>query len=80
MGNDENPVRTSKSNLPPTIAVTGADASASRSENVTPAQSQNVSRRTSLLGASSDADGSKEAELAEEKEKGTLRATFVFSL
>ena len=29
---------------------------------------------------SSDADGSREAELADEKEKGALRATFVFSL
>lgn len=85
---DENPVRKVNSNLQPTIAVTGAEAASSRSENATPAQSQNASRRTSLLGLNSDLDGSaaswrgegkvfKEAELAEEKEKGALRATFV---
>jgi hypothetical protein len=85
---DENPIRIVNSNLQPAIAVTGVEPASSRSENVTPAQSQNASRRTSLLGLNSDLDGSaagwrgegkgsKEAELADEKEKGALRAAFV---
>ena len=85
--NDENSIRITNSNLQPTVSLTGVETG-TKGENVTPAQSQNASRRTSLLGLNSDPDGamtswraegkgSKEAELAEEREKGVLRAAFV---
>jgi hypothetical protein len=86
-GNEENSILITNSNLQPTFSLTGVDTG-TRSENVTPAQSKSASRRTSLLGLNSDPDGamagwrvegksSKEVELAEEREKGVLRAAFV---
>jgi hypothetical protein len=85
-GKDENSIHTSNSNIQPTISLTTVETGTSRSENVTPAHSQNASRRTSLLGLNAEQDGaslradgkgSKEAELINEREKGFLRATFV---
>lgn len=75
-------------NLQPTQSLITVETGTSRSENPTPAHSQNASRRTSLLGSNAEQDGaisswraeakgSKEAELIEEKEKGVLRAAFV---
>lgn len=72
-----------------TLSPTGMEIGTSRSENATPAQSQNASRRTSLLAVNNadqnaavaslraEGKGSKEAELAQEREKGLLRASFV---
>jgi hypothetical protein len=87
---DKNEKSTTSPNptLQPNALLTSVEAGAPRSEGATPANSQTVSRRTSLLGMNRDQDGAiptlkvegktpKEVELGEERERGVLRASFV---
>jgi hypothetical protein len=87
-GKDDKLMQVPSFTLQPSHSLTNVETGASKSENPTPAHSQNASRRTSLLGLNAEQDsslpswraemkGSKEVELIEEKRIGLLRATLV---